>query len=73
MLVKCPQLLDPAGYQDILKEGFLGIYNKEFIFMQDGAPCHTSKSTMKFLDQHKICLLYDWPPQSPDLNVIENI
>ena len=40
--------LDSAGYQDILKEGLLGIYNKESIFMQDGAPFHTSKSTVKF-------------------------
>ena len=32
-----------------------------------------SKSTIKFLDQNKICLLSDWPPPSPDLNVIKNI
>jgi len=54
MLVKYPPRLNSVGYQDILKEGLLGIYNNKSIFIQDGAPFHTSKSTMKFLDQHKI-------------------
>jgi len=35
--------------------------------MQDNAPCHNSASTFAYLDQKKM------PPQSPDLNVIENL
>jgi len=73
MLVKCPSRLNSEGYQAVLKEGLFGIYGNESILMQDGATCHTSMSTREFLDHHKICLLSDWPPQSPDLNVIENL
>lgn len=42
------------------------------IFMQDGAPCHTAKSVMKFLEESKINVL-KWPGNSPDLNPIENL
>lgn len=42
------------------------------IFQQDGAPCHTAKSSMKWLSDHKISVL-PWPGNSPDLNPIENL
>jgi transposase len=42
------------------------------IFMQDGAPCHTSKIVKNWLHEAKIELL-DWPGNSPDLNPIENL
>ena len=45
---------------------------KEYIFMHDLAPCHNYKSTRIFLDCKGIRLL-DWPGNSPDMNVIENI
>ena len=41
--------------------------------MHDGAPCHRSLSTKNYLDGRKICVLSDWPPESPDLNPIENL
>jgi arsenate reductase-like glutaredoxin family protein len=41
-------------------------------FLQDGAPCHTSKKTKKWLADKNIPLL-DWPGNSPDLNPIENL
>ena len=43
---------------------------EKFIFMQVGAPCHTTKRVKNFLSQKKIPLL-PWPGNSPDLNPIE--
>lgn len=43
-----------------------------FVFMQDGAPCHTAKSIKTFLDEKSVPLLA-WPGNSPDMNPIENV
>ena len=40
--------------------------------MQDNAPCHKTRKVISFLERKRIPTL-DWPPQSPDLNPIENI
>ena len=37
----------------------------------DNAPYHKSASTLAYLEKKNVCLLSDWPPQSPDLNKIE--
>ena len=39
--------------------------------MQDNARPHTSKETLAVLNELDIKLLQDWPPYSPDLNIIE--
>ena len=41
------------------------------IFMQDGAPCHTSVSSMEWLEENDVHVL-DWVGQSCDMNPIEN-
>lgn len=43
------------------------------IFMQDGARCHTAKSTLAYLERRGQAVLEGWPPYSPDLNPIENL
>lgn len=48
------------------------IIGESFIFQQDNAPCHKSRMVMQFLIGSGVEIL-DWPPQSPDLNVIENV
>ena len=45
----------------------------EYIFQQDGATCHTARTTRHWLDEHDIPTLPNWPPNSPDLNPIENV
>jgi hypothetical protein len=40
-------------------------------FLQDGAPCHTSKKSKDFL-KDKPYEVIDWRGNSPDLNPIEN-
>lgn len=44
----------------------------EFIYQQDGATCHTARSTMQYFDQNEIPVLR-WPSGSPDLSPIETL
>ena len=41
-------------------------------FMQDNAPCHKAKVVMSYLSEKDFEIM-DWPPQSPDLNPVENL
>lgn len=45
---------------------------ERYIFMQDGAPCHTANAVMKFLNDRHIPVL-PWPGNSPDMNPLENL
>lgn len=73
MLKLCPVRLDSSSYQTILEDGLLPFLENDEIFIQDGAPCHRSKSTIDFLENNGVCYMADWPAQSPDLNIIENL
>ena len=67
--------LTAETYKDILEECLLpeiSSCNVPMVFMQDNSPCHKAKSVLQFFDDHAITTL-DWPPQSPDLNPIENL
>jgi len=48
------------------------LIGEEFILQQDNAPCHKAKMINTFLREVGVKTL-DWPPQSPDLNIIENV
>jgi transposase len=41
-------------------------------FMQDNASCHKTDEVMNVLEKNGVETL-QWPPQSPDLNPIENL
>jgi transposase len=45
---------------------------QDFIFQQDGAPCHTAKVCKDWFKENGVKLL-EWPGNSPDLNPIENL
>jgi transposase len=47
-------------------------FGVQMTFMQDNAPCHKARMVMDFLARNRVPML-DWPPQSPDLNPIENL
>jgi hypothetical protein len=70
--------LNAERYQQMLeRNGSLGDIKAHFpehtvYFQQDGAPAHRAKSTVKKLGE-QITVIIDWPANSPDLSVIENI
>jgi len=73
VLCRCPPILDSRNYQIVLDRELMHFLSTDSIFMQDGAPCHRSKTTLDYLDRRQVCLLSDWPAQSPDLNILENL
>lgn len=59
-------------YTDMLKESLVPFMQQDWIFMQDGASIHRAKHTKEWLKNKNIPIL-EWPPNSPDLNPIENL
>jgi hypothetical protein len=76
-------------YEDILYDGLFSLIDdilelpdegetiqvadeNTLIFMQDNATCHKAHEVLDFLAQHHVPVM-EWPPQSPDLNPLENL
>jgi len=72
-IFKCGNSVDSREYQRILSEAIPQIYSSRYVLMHDGATCHTSASTRSYLRENSIRMLENWPPQSPDINIIENL
>ena len=79
ILLLCPDRMDSSAYQSEILTPALSFIRKratrrheDVVFMQDGATPHTSRCTLSFLQSHRVNLLQNWPPNSPDLNVVEN-
>lgn len=76
-LVKIDGTMTADSYISILKRNLkesarkVGL-EKKFIFQQDNDPKHTAHKTKAFFQTSRIKVL-EWPPQSPDLNPIENL
>ena len=72
----CKKSINSVEYQRTL-DNFLRpmidiFYPDGCEFQQDNAPCHVSKSTKEFMRLRNIHPI-EWPPNSPDLNHIENV
>jgi transposase len=69
--------VNAQAYIDALREYLLPIRNdyfkgQRFIFQQDGASIHTAGAVTEFFNAEDIDVL-EWPPHSPDLNIIEHM
>ena len=83
------EAIGEAEYEDILYDGLFSLIDdlltppedadliqvateNTLVFMQDNAPCHKSTEVLEFLAEHRVPVM-EWPPQSLDLNPIENL
>jgi len=74
------EILTATLYKEILETAMLPAAKEMFgrrawLFQQDSDPKHTAKLVKKLLEKKKITYMPrdDWPPNSPDLNPIENL
>ena len=76
ILFVLPGIMNAPVYIDILEQTLLPfvreVYPDSHRFMQDNDPKHTSKKGQEFLSTNKITW-WKTPPESPDLNPIENL
>jgi len=74
-LVALEGTMNSENYLELIKDTLLpeiDAAGRPMVFMQDNAPCHKAKRIMDFFAQENIETL-NWPPQSPDMNPIENL
>ena len=75
-LVRLQGKVNAEVYKQLVKDHVLPVLRNSTkqpsIFMQDNAPCHKAMVVMNLLKAEHVTVM-DWPPQSPDLNPIENV
>jgi hypothetical protein len=67
-------MMNADKYIEVLSEKLVDTMNNSgsTVFQQDNAPCHKARKVMTWFLNNGIEVM-DWPPNSPDLNPIENL
>lgn len=77
-IVRIEGTITKQKYCDLLESALLdGMTDQslsiaDYTFVQDNAPSHTADLTKKWLREQHISVL-EWPPNSPDMNIIEHV
>jgi transposase len=67
--------MNALSYIELLREHLIpevAAAGIPMVFMQDNAPCHTARIVKDFMAERGLETM-PWPPQSPDMNPIENL
>jgi ribosomal protein S14 len=78
-LIRLEGKVDAARYKSILVAGCENANRlfggDDWLWQQDGAPTHTAAANQQHLLENGINFITksEWPPNSPDINVIENL
>lgn len=74
MMIKCKSPFNSVEYCRILKLNFVdNNQNRKYTIIHDGDRRHTSGYTRKFMIENGLKSLENFPPQSADLNILENL
>jgi hypothetical protein len=77
-LVRIEGNLNASLYREILQDDALGTFRdldldlRDHYFQQDNDPKHTANIVRAWFEGNQVDLL-PWPPNSPDINIIENL
>lgn len=76
-LVRIEGTVNAEAYINIMNTAMLPSFRllfgrRRWIFQQDNAPAHKAEIVTQWFEDRGVTIL-DWPPQSPDLNPIENL
>ena len=72
-LLPCPLPYNSSNYIETLRSGAVEELSEAGItLLDDNAPVHRSYSVKRWLSENMIDTV-EWPPYSPDLNIIENV
>ncbi|KAK4037557.1 hypothetical protein OUZ56_029589 [Daphnia magna] len=72
ILKKIDGRLDTKHYKDML-DHYVVEYCKNYPYIHDHFPVHTSLTIKQFISSKSIYVLCDWPKQSGDLMLLENV
>jgi hypothetical protein len=73
-----PGTINSEKYVDVLQSyvlqswDYYGLDRRKLIFQHDNASVHAAQVVKNFLNKSNIDVL-EWPPNSPDLNIIEHV